>query len=135
MKKLLLFAILILSSAFICENIQAAVDGDEEEKKKPILITRGETVTHPITTIPRQIIQPEIEAVLYCNSGDIVFTFNENIGEVTISVSDANGNVVASTICNSNQSSTATIAVPMVSGEYTIDIVGAQYVGEGTFEL
>ena len=134
MKKLLLFAILILCSAFICENIQAAVDGDEE-KKKPILITRGETVTHPITTKPRQLIIPAVEAVLYCNTGNIVFTFNENIGEVVISVNDAYGNVVASTICNSNQSSTATITVPMVSGEYTIDLVGVQYVGEGTFEL
>lgn len=131
MKKLLLFAILILSSAFICENIQASNDDD-----KRIVIIKGKIVADlPENTRPRQIIQPEIEAVLYCNSGDIVFTFNENIGEVTISVSDANGNVVASTICNSNQSSTATIAVPMVSGEYTIDIVGAQYVGEGTFEL
>ena len=131
MKKLLLFAILILSSAFICENIQASNDDD-----KRIFIITGDIVADiPITTRPRQIIQPEVEAVLYCNSGNIVFTFNENIGEVTISVSDANGNVVASTICNSNQSSTATIAVPMVSGEYTIDIVGAQYVGEGTFEL
>ena len=131
MKKLLLFAILILSSAFICENIQAS-NGDD----KVIVVIRPRPTEHiPETTKPRQIIQPEVEAVLYCNSGNIVFTFNENIGEVTISVSDANGNVVASTICNSNQSSTATIAVPMVSGEYTIDIVGAQYVGEGTFEL
>lgn len=132
MKKLLLFAILILSSAFICENIQAS-NGDDD--KKDIAVTGKLVADLPENTRPRQIIQPEVEAVLYCNSGDIVFTFNENIGEVTISVSDANGNVVASTICNSNQSSTATIAVPMVSGEYTIDIVGAQYVGEGTFEL
>lgn len=131
MKKLLLLAILILSSAFICENIQAS-NGDD----KVIVVIRPRPTEHiPETTIPRQLIQPEVEAVLYCNSGNIVFTFNENIGEVTISVSDANGNVVASIICNSNQSSTATIAVPMVSGEYTIDIVGAQYVGEGTFEL
>ncbi len=132
MKKLLLFAILIISSAFICENIQAS---NEDDDKKVVIIKGGINSDLPEKTRPRQIIQPEVEAVLYCNSGNIVFTFNENIGEVTISVSDANGNVVASTICNSNQSSTATIAVPMVSGEYTIDIVGAQYVGEGTFEL
>ena len=131
MKKLLLLAILILSSAFICENIQAS-NGDD----KVIVVIRPRPTEHiPETTIPRQLVPSEIEAILYCNSGNIVFTFNENIGEVTISVSDANGNVVASTICNSNQSSTATIAVPMVSGEYTIDIVGEQYVGEGTFEL
>lgn len=132
MKKLLLFAILIISSAFICENIQAS---NEDDDKKVVIIKGGINSDLPEKTRPRQIIQPEVEAVLYCNSGNIVFTFNENIGEVTISVSDANSNVVASTICNSNQSSTATIAVPMVSGEYTIDIVGAQYVGEGTFEL
>lgn len=132
MKKLLLFAILIISSAFICENIQAS---NEDDDKKVVIIKGGINSDLPEKTRPRQIIQPEVEAVLYCNSGYIVFTFNENIGEVTISVSDANGNVVASTICNSNQSSTVTIAVPMVSGEYTIDIVGAQYVGEGTFEL
>ena len=133
MKKLLLFAILIFSSAFICENIQAS-NGDDD-KKVVVIIKGGINSDLPETTKPRQLIPSEVEAVLYCNSGNIVFTFNENIGEVTISVSDANGNVVASTICNSNQSSTATIAVPMVSGEYTIDIVGAQYVGEGTFEL
>lgn len=131
MKKLLLFAILILSSAFICENIQASNDDD-----KRIVIIKGKIVADlPENTKPRQLVPSEVEAVLYCNSGNIVFTFNENIGEVVISVNDAYGNVVASTICNSNQSSTATITVPMVSGEYTIDLVGVQYVGEGTFEL
>ncbi len=131
MKRLLLFAILILCSAFICENIQASNNDDKE----PVIIKGGIISDLPENTKPRQLILPAVEAVLYCNTGNIVFTFNENIGEVVISVNDAYGNVVASTICNSNQSSTATITVPMVSGEYTIDLVGVQYVGEGTFEL
>ena len=70
MKKLLLLAILILSSAFICENIQAS-NGDD----KVIVVIRPRPTEHiPETTIPRQLIQPEVEAVLYCNSGNIVFT-------------------------------------------------------------
>ena len=132
MKKLTLFITMILCSALIGGNIQASnVDND----KVKIVITDKTITPLPETQKPRDVIQPKVEASLCCNSGNIVFTFNVNIGVVVISVSDVNGNVVASTICNSNQSSTATISAPMISGEYTIDIVGAQYMGVGTFEL
>ena len=64
MKKLLLLAILILSSAFICENIQASNDDD-----KRIVIIKGDIVADlPENTRPRQIIQPEVEAVIAATS-------------------------------------------------------------------
>ena len=60
MKKLLLLAILILSSAFICENIQAS-NGDD----KVIVVIRPRPTEHiPETTRPRQLVPSEIEAIL-----------------------------------------------------------------------
>ena len=83
----------------------------------------------------RQIIQPAVEALLHCDNGELIFSFNENIGEVVITITNDCGNIVATSICDSNLVSSVTIIVPTTAGSYNIEIVGAQYSGYGEYEL
>lgn len=130
MKNLLLIMLSLLASG----SLYAMTDGDSEKGSKEIEIRTGGDPESNIATInPREVVP--IEALLYCNSGDIVFSFLTNIGEVTITVNDANGNVVATSTCDSSVSNTATMTVPTLSGSYTISIVGEQFTGEGSYEL
>ncbi len=130
MKNLLLIMLSLLASG----SLYAMTDGDSEKGSKEIEIRTGKNAGNSSATInPREVVP--IEALLYCNSGDIIFTFHANIGEVTITVNDANGNVVATSTCDSSVSNTATMTVPTLSGSYTISIVGEQFSGEGSYEL
>lgn len=83
----------------------------------------------------RQIIQPAVEALLHCDNGELIFSFNENIGEVVITITNDCGNIVATSICDSNLVSSVTIIVPTTAGSYNIEIVGTQYSGYGEYEL
>ena len=126
--------LLIMLSLFLSGSLFAMTDGGADENPKEIEIRTGRDPESNIATInPREVVP--IEALLYCNSGDIVFSFLTNIGEVTITVNDADGNVVAMSTCDSSVSNTATMTVPTLSGSYTISIVGEQFTGEGSYEL
>lgn len=130
MKNLLLIMLSLLASV----SLYAMTDGDSETGSKEIEIKTGKNAGNSSATInPREFIT--VEALLYCNSGDIIFTFHANIGEVTITVNDANGNVVATSTCDSSVSDSATIVVPTLTGSYTINVVSPLFIGQGSYEL
>ena len=115
-------------------SLYAMTDGDSEKGSKEIEIRTGENAGNSSATInPREFIT--VEALLYCNSGNIIFTFHANIGEVTITVNDANGNVVATSTCDSSVSDSATMVVPTLTGSYTINVFSPLFIGQGSYEL
>lgn len=130
MKNLLLIAL----SLFFVVSSFAMANVDSEEDFVEIEFKTGNEPGNGIGNIrPREFVP--IKGVLYYDSSYIVLTFLANLGEVTITVNDANGNVVATSTCDSSVSNTATITVPTLSGSYTISIVGEQFTGEGSYEL
>lgn len=131
MKKLLFIPLSLLLVSNICAN--ALCNSNESDPKQVVIIPERNPIIPDI--IPRDLNRPIVEALLYCNSGNLLFTFNENIGEVTITVNDANGNVVATSTCDSSVSDSATMVVPTLAGLYTISVVGEQFSGEGSYEL
>ena len=83
----------------------------------------------------RQLVRPSVEALLDSINGELTFSFNENIGEVVITITNDCGDVVATSVCNGNFGSSTTIIVPTAAGSYNIEIVGTQYSGYGEYEL
>ena len=83
----------------------------------------------------RQLVRPSVEALLDSINGELTFPFNENIGEVVITITNDCGDIVATSICDSNLVSSVTIIVPTTAGSYNIEIVGTQYSGYGEYEL
>lgn len=83
----------------------------------------------------RQLVRPSVEALLDSINGELTFSFNENIGEVVITITNDCGDIVATSICDSNLVSSVTIIVPTTAGSYNIEIVGTQYSGYGEYEL
>lgn len=130
MKKIL-FAILLFVSGSIFAANNYLFDGENiEDPTREIEIRESKSSS---LADARQIVRPAVEALLNCENGELVFTFNENIGEVTITITDENGDVVATTVCYGN--ATTTILVPTTVGSYTIVIAGEQYNGGGEYEL
>lgn len=83
----------------------------------------------------RQLVRPSVEALLDSINGELTFSFNENIGEVVITITNDCGDVVATSVCNGNFASSTTIIVPTAAGSYNIEIAGTQYNGYGEYEL
>ena len=83
----------------------------------------------------RQLVRPSVEALLDSINGELTFSFNENIGEVVITITNECGDIVATSICDSNLVSSVTIIVPTTVGSYNIEIAGTQYNGCGEYQL
>ena len=83
----------------------------------------------------RQLVRPSVEALLDSINGELTFSFNENIGEVVITITNDCGDIVATSICDSNLVSSVTIIVPTTVGSYNIEIAGTQYNGCGEYQL
>ena len=134
--KNLLFIILLFVAGNLYASSSAFVASDEpsdieiEVKEKKMGSTVGSTIKDS-----RQIVRPTVEALLDCDNGELTFSFNENIGEVVITITNDCGNIVATSICDSNLVSSVTIIVPTTAGSYNIEIVGTQYNGCGEYEL
>lgn len=134
--KNLLFIILLFVAGNLYASSSAFVASDEpsdieiEIKEKKMGSTVGSTIKDS-----RQIVRPTVEALLDCDNGELTFSFNENIGEVVITITNDCGNIVATSICDSNLVSSVTIIVPTTAGSYNIEIVGTQYSGYGEYEL
>ena len=125
--KNLLFIILLFVAGNLYASSSAFVASDEpsdieiEIKEKKMGSTVGSTIKDS-----RQIVRPTVEALLDCDNGELTFSFNENIGEVVITITNDCGNIVATSICDSNLVSSVTIIVPTTAGSYNIEIVGTQ---------
>lgn len=134
MKKILFVILLVVSSAILAKSSNLyAPEVKDPIKELEIKEFKENALSDGYE--PRQVVLPAVEALLYCNSGEIVFTFNENIGEVVITVTNGNDEVVATSVCNSATSSVATVFVPTTAGAYTIEIAGDQYSGSGEYVL
>lgn len=131
MKKLLFIMLLFVAGNLYASN--STFITPDESSGQEILIKGSQKYGNVHDT--RQIIQPAVEALLHCDNGELIFSFNENIGEVVITITNDCGNIVATSICDSNLVSSVTIIVPTTAGSYNIEIVGTQYSGYGEYEL
>lgn len=87
------------------------------------------------TNNPRNIHQNFIEATIDADLGMLAFYFNENLSNVTITVKNANGNIVASTTCNTSITTSTYLNVPTASGTYSIDIYGDCVTAYGEYDI
>ena len=132
MKKLLFIMFLFIAGNLNANN-STLISSDDDINTQEVEIRekkKGNTIQDT-----RQIVQPAVEALLDCNNGELTFSFNENIGRVVITITNDCGNIVATSICDSNLVSSVTIIVPTTAGSYNIEIVGIQYSGYGEYEL
>lgn len=84
---------------------------------------------------PRNIIQDVIETTIDTDLGLLSLYFNENLANVTITVKNANGNIVASTTCNTSITTSTYLNVPTASGTYSIDIYGDCVTAYGEYDI
>lgn len=132
MKKLLFIMFLFIAGNLNANN-STLISSDDDINTQEVEIRekkKGNTIQDT-----RQIVQPAVEALLDCNNGELTFSLNENIGGVVITITNDCGNIVATSICDSNLVSSVTIIVPTTAGSYNIEIVGIQYSGYGEYEL
>lgn len=76
-----------------------------------------------------------IEATIDTDLGLLSLYFNENLANVTITVKNANGNIVASTTCNTSITSSTYLNVPTAAGTYSIDIYGDCVTAYGEYDI
>lgn len=128
MKKLIYFLSVLLCT-FSTQYLYA-----EEEN---VHITIGQLDPQPSNNSdrPRNIIQDIIEATIDTDLGLLSLYFNENLANVTITVKNANGNIVASTTCNTNITASTYLNVPTAAGTYSIDIYGDCVTAYGEYDI
>ena len=128
MKKFI-YLVFVLSSTF------SAITALAEEKNVDIKVNESQTSKEGDSNRPRNIIQNVIEATIDTDLGLLSLYFNENLANVTITVKNANGNIVASTTCNTSITSSTYLNVPTVSGTYSIDIYGHCVTAYGEYDI
>ena len=57
------------------------------------------------------------------------------MGNVTVTIEDAAGNVVTSQVCDTDADEVLLLAAPEAEGEYTIKIAGQDLSAEGVFAI
>lgn len=132
MKNLLFIVLLFVVGNLYADN-SIFMSSDEDISKQEIEIKEKKSAT-PIMDA-RQLVRPSVEALLDSINGELTFSFNENIGEVVITITNDCGDVVATSVCNGSFASSTTIIVPTAAGSYNIEIAGTQYNGYGEYEL
>lgn len=105
-----------------------------EETPINITISRDNLGNNDGSDDPRTI-HKIIEATIDTDLGLLSLYFNENLANVTITVKNANGNIVASTTCNTSITSSTYLNVPTVSGTYSIDIYGHCVTAYGEYDI
>ncbi len=90
-----------------------------------------ETVKNTNSLVTRSVV-PNIEATLDYDMKAIEFVFNEQLGEIKISISTM-GQAVAVCECNTDFEGVLWVSIPMTSGDYDIYISGDNYEGEGNY--
>ena len=128
MKKLIYFLFVLLST-FSTTTLFA----EEEKVDVTVLITNDHSSNN--SDRPRNIIQDVIEATIDTDLGLLSFYFNENLANVTITVKNANGNIVASTTCNTSITSSTYLNVPTAAGTYSIEIYGDCVTAYGEYDI
>lgn len=122
-----------LLSALLCTFSTQHLSAEEE--KEQVKFEQLGSNTNDNSDRPRNIIQDVIEATIDTDLGLLSLYFNENLANVTITVKNANGNIVASTTCNTSITSSTYLDVPTVSGTYSIDIYGDCVTAYGEYDI
>ena len=92
MKKFI-YLLLVLSTTF------SAISTLAEEKNVDIKVYESQTSKEGDSNRPRNIIQNVIDATIDTDLGLLSLYFNENLANVTITIKNVNGNIVASKNC------------------------------------
>ena len=122
-----------LLSALLCTFSTQHLSAEEE--KEQVKFEQLGSNTNDNSDRPRNIIQDVIEATIDTDLGLLSLYFNENLANVTITIKNVNGNIVASTICNTSITSFTYLNVPTVSGTYSIDIYGDCVTAYGEYDI
>lgn len=132
MKKIIL---LLTAMCFIVANGICRTDGDENTPPPPTIkeIIIDKSIGGGLER-PRSIIKP-IEAYLNYTDSVIEVYFNFMFGNVTVTVEDAEGNVVSSKACDTDVEEAICIDAPATEGKYVIKIVGEELSAEGSFTI
>ena len=128
MKKFI-YLLLVLSTTF------SAISTLAEEKNVDIKVYESQTSKEGDSNRPRNIIQNVIDATIDTDLGLLSLYFNENLANVNITVKNANGNIVASTVCNTNITTSTYLNVPTAAGTYTINIYGDCVTAYGEYDI
>lgn len=128
MKKLIYFLFVLLST-FSTTTLFA------EEEPIDVKVSKANPIGQGSSDRPRSIIQDVIEATIDTDLGMLAFYFNEDLANVTIIVKNANGNIVASTTCNTSITTSTYLNVPTASGTYSIDIYGDCVTAYGEYDI
>lgn len=105
-----------------------------EETPIDVTISRDNLGNNGGSDDPRTI-HKIIEATIDTDLGLLSLYFNENLANVTITVKNANGNIVASTTCNTSITSSTYLNVPTAAGTYSIDIYGDCVTAYGEYDI
>lgn len=128
MKKLI-YLLLVLLGTFYTVTVFA------EEENVDVKINKLNPHSDNNSDRPRSIIQNVIEATIDTDLGLLSLYFNEDLANVTIAVKNANGNIVASTTCNTSITTSTYLNVPTASGTYSIDIYGNCVTAYGEYDI
>ena len=128
MKNLIYFLFVLL-----CTLSTTTLFAEEEKVDVTVLITNDHSSNN--SDRPRSIIQDVIEATIDTDLGMLAFYFNENLSNITITIKNANGNIVASTVCNTNITTSTYLNVPTAAGTYTINIYGDCVTAYGEYDI
>lgn len=105
-----------------------------EETPIDVTISRDNLGNNGGSDDPRTI-HKIIEATIDTDLGLLSLYFNENLANVNITVKNANGNIVASTTCNTSITSSTYLNVPTAAGTYSIDIYGDCVTAYGEYDI
>lgn len=105
-----------------------------EETPIDVTISRDNLGNNGGTDNPRTI-HKIIEVAIDTDLGLLSLYFNENLANVTITVKNANGNIVASTTCNTSITTSTYLNVPTASGTYSINIYGDCVTAYGEYDI
>lgn len=104
------------------------IDGDVDIKP-------GNPTTLPGGGRPRSIAVDVVDAWIDFDFGQIAVTFNQEIGTVTIAITDVMGRTWTTYNCDTTYEFEVWLPLPNAIGHYMITIVGEEYTGSGEFDL
>lgn len=129
MKKLLLlifFPLLLLSIG--C----AANDDDDDDDISVIII---DDVLGDLPDSRSATARKTVVATLDYNKQMVEFTFNDDIGSISIIIKNEMGETVGQDSCNTKFEPAKYVSVPITPGGYTISILGENYEGDGYYNI
>lgn len=131
MKTLITFKTILLS-LLLSVSFTALADGNDTVPPPPEEELPGDIIEIPIKRIlwQRSLIDP-IQAYYYIDSYMVEMEFNENIGVITIDVTNSHGVSVYRYSHDTATEPGCTIPLPPISDCYNITISGSRYDGYG----